>query len=293
MRKIKPFEDLTFHDDFMFGLVMQDKDICREALECLLGIKIDRLEYIEPQKTIVPVYTSHGIRLDVYVNDGKKVYDVEIQNRDEHDIGKRTRYYQGIMDTEALLKGEDYDELMESIIIFLCRFDPFKKGIPWYTVRRTCIEKADVSIDDGAVVKMFNCTAYDKVENNSLRAFLKYVQSDSAESDFTRRISDMVEAQKKLEATKKVYFSWSLHDHDVRKHGREEGIRIGEKRGKKEGMNEKAVASARNLLAMKVLSHEQIAQAVELPLEKIKELAREMETANMPTSNTTTEQEQP
>ncbi len=97
MRKIKPFEDLTFHDDFMFGLVMQDKEICREALECLLGIKIDRLEYIEPQKTIVPVYTSHGIRLDVYVNDGNKVYD----------------------------------ELRESIIIFLCRFDPFKKGIPW------------------------------------------------------------------------------------------------------------------------------------------------------------------
>ena len=114
------------------------------------------------------------------------------------------------MDTEALLKGDDYAELWESII-------------PWYTVRRTCLEKADVSIDDGAVVKMFNCTAYDKVENNSLRAFLKYVQSDSAESDFTRRISDMVEAQKELETTKKLYFSWSLHDHDVRKHGREEG----------------------------------------------------------------------
>ena len=275
MRKIKPFEDLTFHDDFMFGHVMHDKEICREALECLLGIKIDRLEYIEPQKTIVPVYTSHGIRLDVYVNDGKKVYDVEIQNRDEHDIGKRTRYYQGIMDTEALLKGEDYDELRESIIIFLCRFDPFKKGIPWYTVRRTCLEKADVSIDDGAVVKMFNCTAYDKVANSSLRAFLKYVQSDSAESDFTRRISDMVEAQKELEATKKLYFSWSLHDHDVKKHGREEGIRIGEKRGKKEGMNENKIANARNMLEDN-LPIEKISQYTGLPMEKIEELATEM-----------------
>ncbi len=41
-------------------------------------------------------------------------------------------------------------------------------------------------------------------------------------------------------------------------------------------MNEKAVASARNLLTMKVLSHEQIAKAVELPLEKIEELAMEL-----------------
>ena len=163
------------------------------------------------------------------------------------------------MDTEALLKGDDYDELWESII-------------PWYTVRRTCLEKADVSIDDGSVVKMFNCTAYDKVANSSLRAFLKYVQSDSAESDFTRRISDMVEAQKDLESTKKLYFSWSLHDHDVRKHGREEGIRIGEKRG----MNEAKIANAKNFLAMNILTHEQIAKGVGLPLEKIEELAKEM-----------------
>ena len=82
----------------------------------------------------------------------------------------------------------------------------------------------------------------------------------------------MVEAQKELEATKKVYFSWSLHDHDVRKHGREEGIRIGEKRG----MNEKATESARKLIAMHVLTHEQIAQAVGLPREKIEELSAKL-----------------
>ena len=74
----------------------------------------------------------------------------------------------------------------------------------------------------------------------------------------------MVEAQKELEATKKVYFTWSLHDHDVRKHGREEGMKAN------------AIKNARNLLAMKVLSHEQIAQAVELPLEKIAEISAEL-----------------
>ena len=179
------------------------------------------------------------------------------------------------MDTEALLKGEDYDELRESIIIFLCRFDPFKKGIPWYTVRRTCIEDSNVFIDDGALVKVFNCTAYEKVANGSLQAFLRYIQNNRANSDFTRRISDMVEAQKDLESTKKLYFSWSLHDHDVRKHGREEGIRIGEKRGKKEGMNENKIANARNMLEDN-LPIEKISQYTGLPMEKIEELATEM-----------------
>ena len=145
-----------------------------------------------------------------------------------------------------------------------------------YTVKRECIQDRSVGIDDGAVVHIFNCTAYEKVENESLKAFLKFLQTNTAESEFTRRIGNMVETQKKIEANKKIYLTWSLHDHDVRN----EGIRIGEKRGEKlgekRGMNEKAVASARNLLAMKLGTHEQIAKAVGLPIEKIEELAAEL-----------------
>ena len=70
MKKIKPFEKLEFYDDFMFGLVMQDKELCRDVLECLLGIKIRHLEYAEPQKDFKPMYTARGIRLDVYVKHG-------------------------------------------------------------------------------------------------------------------------------------------------------------------------------------------------------------------------------
>ena len=44
-------------------------------------------------------------------------------------------------------------------------------------------------------------------------------------------------------------------------------------------MDATKISNARNLLAMKVLTHEQIAQAVELPLEKIEELAAELATA--------------
>ena len=75
----------------------------------------------------------------------------------------------------------------------------------------------------------------------------------------------MVETQKKVEELKKVYLSWSLHDSDVRREGKREGI--------KEGIQENKLENARNLLAMNVLSYEQIAQAVGLPLETIEVLA--------------------
>ncbi len=67
MNYIKPFEELEFYDDFMFGLVMQDKELCRKVLECLMGIKIKEISFPEPQKVFEPFYSSHGIRLDVYV----------------------------------------------------------------------------------------------------------------------------------------------------------------------------------------------------------------------------------
>ena len=74
----------------------------------------------------------------------------------------------------------------------------------------------------------------------------------------------MVEQQKTVEANKGLYFYMSIHDQD----------KIIE--GRKEGMNAKALESAKNLIAMNVLTHEQIAQAIGLPLEKIEELAQEM-----------------
>ncbi|MBO7421701.1 MAG: Rpn family recombination-promoting nuclease/putative transposase [Spirochaetaceae bacterium] len=263
MSYIKPFEDLCFYDDFMFGVVMQNKELCKEALECMLGFQIDHIEYSEPQRTVAPLYTAHAIRLDVYVKDGNHIYDVEIQNKDEQDIGRRTRYYQGMMDVDSLLKGEDYSELKESIVIFLCRFDPFKKNIPCYTVRRTCKQDTSVFIDDAAIVQIFNCTAFEKVENESLRAFLKFVQTNKAESDFTRRLEKMVETQKQVEELKKTYLSWSLHDSDVRREGR------------REGYEQAKLEAARNLINLGV-SFDIIAQAQDLPLETVQQLAEQL-----------------
>ena len=40
MNSIKPVEELTFTDDFMFTTIMKDKEICKELLERLLKINV-------------------------------------------------------------------------------------------------------------------------------------------------------------------------------------------------------------------------------------------------------------
>ena len=262
----KPAGQLTFSDDFMFGAVMRDEGICREALECLLGEKISRIAYSEPQKTIGPLYGPHGIRLDVYVEGGDTAYDVEIQNRDTKDLGKRTRYYQGLMDVDCLLKGEEYTKLKRSVIIFLCRFDPYKKGIPCYTIRRKCEQDMTVNLGDDAVVHVFNCRAYARAGNPELRAFLKYVMKNEAESDLTRRIESMVAKKKILEGWSYTAMREYLYELEM----------------KAEGKQEQALSTARNLLAMGLLTSGQIAQATGLPLEEVEELAAGPEASSRP-----------
>ena len=79
--KFKPIEELTFTDDFMFGHILHNPEICKELLEQLLQIKIDHVEYPKLQETINSYYDSKGVRLDVYVKDSNRVFDIEIQNR--------------------------------------------------------------------------------------------------------------------------------------------------------------------------------------------------------------------
>ena len=115
---MKKFEELTFSDHYMFEKVLQNKDICKELLERLLKIKIERLEYPEIEKTISPYYETRGVRLDVYVKDSDKVFDIELQNFTDL-LGLRTRYYQSMIDADNLIKGEHYSDLPQSFIIFI------------------------------------------------------------------------------------------------------------------------------------------------------------------------------
>ena len=101
----KPVDELTFTDDFMFGTVMKNKVICTGVLERLLHIKVGKIEYPSLQKTIAPFYESKGIRLDVYVSDPERVFDIEIQTSIPSSLPKRTRYYQREPLKTAVFRG--------------------------------------------------------------------------------------------------------------------------------------------------------------------------------------------
>ena len=56
----KSYEELTFVDDFMFGKVMEDKELCRDLLECLLGQPVGELQEVQSERQLR--YTADGTR---------------------------------------------------------------------------------------------------------------------------------------------------------------------------------------------------------------------------------------
>ena len=255
--RIKPVEELRFTDDFMFCRVMQSPDLCKGVIERLLGIKVEKIEYPELQKEIRPYYSAHGVRLDVYVKDSDRIFDIEMQTTVPDDLPRRMRYYQSMIDVDSLISGCEYETLKESYVIFLCTKDPFGLGLPVYTFNTACKEAKDFSIDDGINKIFFNANAFASEKNLEIKGFLGYLCSGKPSNSFTENIEQRVERLKLNEIFRSDYMMDALSLHDARRAGLKEGAR------------NKAVSATKNLLKMNLLTVEQIAAAEQLTVEEV------------------------
>ena len=81
----KAFEDLTIADDFMFCKVMEYEPICREFLEMLFAVKIEKITYLSSQNTVTANSGAKTVRLDVLVKDKAGIsYDIEMSFSARH-----------------------------------------------------------------------------------------------------------------------------------------------------------------------------------------------------------------
>ena len=278
------FKKLEFTNDFMFRRVMEDPKICKRMLEILLNIKIDHIENLTPEFTIQNVYNRRGVRLDVYLKDSTRVFDVEMQTSVKGDEGLRARYYQSEMDMKILKRGDSYRKLKESYVIFLCTKDPFGEGLPIYTFKNLCIQDNSIKLDDRAFKYFFNASAANKIKDNEeVKNLLSYISTNVPQSAFTKEIEEEVEASSNdaewrkelmtfemmLEEKKEEGFAQGVEQGIAR--GREEGISQGREEGIEVGLEQGRIKMAKNALSMN-LPPESISILTGLPLETILKL---------------------
>ena len=250
---------LEFKDAPMFGRVMRNEELCKQVLEVILNIEIDHIEYLNTEQEMSAYNDARGVRLDVYLKASDKVFDIEMQTTDTP-YGKRMRYYQSAIDSSLLNKGEDYTNLTESYIIFICTKDPFNCDIPLYTIERRCMETDIVDNFDDSHWLILNAKAWDKDTDKARSELLQYIQSSKVgDSSLIQAISHEVDrnnSDSEWRQSVMGFMTYEMHQRGQNSYFQQKGEKIGFARGIEEG---EAIGEARNkALIDKLLADDRI-----------------------------------
>ncbi len=273
MAERKTLQDLTIKDNFMFGAVMMDEEICRELLELVLGFRIAKVT-VSKEKCFVYHPEYKGVRLDILAEDEENThYNVEMQVSRKRKPGKRSRYYHSQIDMELLRSGQDYEELPDSYVIFICDFDPFYRKKYRYTFDMKCREDGNVALEDGShTVFLSTCGENENEVPEELVKFLKYVKAGLKESSedfqdsFVKRVQTAV---RNVKASREMEEQYMLLEELIKEEreqalaeGHELGLSEGRELGLTEGISRGQVSSILELLSDLGEVPEEIKEAV-------------------------------
>lgn len=174
--RTKTFQELNLEDDFLFGKVMSDEEICRGVLEKILNTPIKKVEFPVTQIELA----GGNIRLDVCINDEQgTIYSIEMQCGGERELPRKSRSFQCNIDSSLISHGESCTKLKKSYIIFICTFDPFSDGRHIYTFENRCLEVPSLVLGD-ETTEVFLSTKGEKDDvDDEMKEFLAYIENST------------------------------------------------------------------------------------------------------------------
>ena len=137
----KCFEGNTASIELVLQIVLEKPDL--KVLDVRTQVFVENL-------------LNHSVRLDILATDstGAKL-NVEVQRSDKGAGRKRARYNSSMMDANLLKKGEDFDKLPETWVIFITENDVIGKGMPRYPIER-CFLGSGERFEDGSHILYVN-----------------------------------------------------------------------------------------------------------------------------------------
>ena len=237
-------KDLNLMDKFLFDEAMEDKDNMKTLLDIVLG-QDTHLKYPpQTEKEFRNSKENRQIRLDVYaIDEDDVVYDTEPQKQNTKNLPKRSRLYQGLIDSNLLPPGSiDFNALNTVIIIMIMPFDLFGYELYQYTFRMKCEEISELELEDGATRIFLNSHGkHPEFVNPELIELLEYMEKSTdtvAKKCESKRIHQMHERITKLKSSKEMEIKYmqKWEEKEIeRQEAYAEGERVGEKRGRTEG----------------------------------------------------------
>ena len=234
-----------------------------QGTELLLKIILERDDLtildVKVQEELTNIM-GRSVVLDIYASDkfGNK-YDIEIQRADKGATPKRARFHSSIMDTNTLNKGESYDDIKETYVIFITEHDVLGMNEPIYHIERI-IREGNVQFEDGTHIIYVNASM--KCENTPLGRLMQDFYCTVADDMCYKELADKVRYFKETEEGEE--FMCDILN-EMKIEAKNEGILEGKIEGK--------IEVAQELIKNGKLSLEDIAESTGLSIERIRELA--------------------
>ncbi len=281
-------EDYQFNlSDFaLFLSVMKIK----RAYECVLSIILEepeiQLKEVKVEQVILNRTGKRAIRLDAWAMDEEnRQFNMEMQNDSTEDnLPKRSRFYQGMLDTPILKAGKQtkYKHLPSTVIIFITQDDIFMKDRAMYTFTEQCEEVQGLHLEDGTKKIFLNMTS--KNGSQTLVSLLQYMKETRLENpDVSVKDSRILELDEIVKEVKESE-EWEAVKMNILEvgisrgieQGREDGLREGLRTGRREGMlagRQEKLQEMVQTLVRKGKSMEEIADLLDEELELVRELS--------------------
>ena len=237
-KQYKRYEDLNSTDDFLFCKILTNHpELCRELAELIIGRKIGGIVRLDRQVPVEITADGRGVRFDVYLEDDRDtIYEIEMQTTPELEIGRRFRYYQGMIDLNSIERGAKYRELKRSYVIFICLQNPFPEaGRHRMVFRNLCEDEPSLTLNDEAVKIVLSPEGTREDMTVEMEAFLRYLTTHLPSSAFTEQLEAEVLRARAHNEWKVEYMTLEERDERMREEGRAEGREEGRAEGREEG----------------------------------------------------------
>lgn len=177
---------VNLSDFALFLSVMKNRKAYQNTLSIIMNESDIELDEVKVEQVILNQSGKRAIRLDAWARDTKqRQFNMEMQNDTSHDdIPRRSRFYQGMLDTPILKSGREtrYRELPSTVIIFITQEDIFGENLAEYTFVERCEEVEWLYLDDGTKKVFLNMASKNgRPELVSLLQYMKDTRMDNPE----------------------------------------------------------------------------------------------------------------
>ena len=232
-KESKTLQELNLTDDFLFDVATEELENCKAIIELTTGLRLKSLKWKSGQKVIHNLPGKRGVRLDfIAESEDGRIFDVEMQNRNEGNIPKRTRFYQALIDAPILKSGErGFDKMNPLYIIIICNYDPYGKKKYCYSFDNQCKEVPGLRLGD-EVTKLLLSTKGENEEEVSkeLVDFLHYVTESNENGlpdECDERLKRLHESIREIKASADMeveYMKMEERERIIRDEGKQIGI---------------------------------------------------------------------